>query len=67
MYAVIIKKKSSISKVDPCGVCDERVSCNSIQCKNYQRWIYYHVGMSLSVENVSIIVQQMSLKGLKIF
>ena len=25
-------KKSNVSKVDPCGVCGERVGCNSIQC-----------------------------------
>ena len=24
-------KKSSVSKVDPCGVCGERVGCNSMQ------------------------------------
>ena len=29
-YAVIIWKKNSVSKVDPCGVCGEWVGCNSI-------------------------------------
>ena len=24
--------ESSVSKVDPCGVCGERVGCKSIQC-----------------------------------
>ena len=28
---LLFEKKSSVSKVDPCGVCDERVGCNSIQ------------------------------------
>ena len=32
--------KSSVSKVDPCGVCGERVGCNSIQCTKYQRWVH---------------------------
>ena len=32
--------KSSISKVDPCGVCGERVSCNSIHCLKCQRWVH---------------------------
>ena len=32
-------KKSSVSKVDPCGVCGERVGCNSIQCTKCQRWV----------------------------
>ena len=31
-------KKSSVSKVDPCCVCGERVGCNSIQCTKCQRW-----------------------------
>ena len=33
-------KKSSVSKVDPCGVCGERVGCNSIQCMKCERWIH---------------------------
>ena len=33
-------KKSSVSKVDPCGVCGERVGCNSIQCTKCQRWVH---------------------------
>ena len=33
-------KKSSVSKVHPCGVCGERVSCNSIQCTKCQRWVH---------------------------
>ena len=30
-------KKSSVSKVDPCGAYGEWVGCNSIQCKKCQR------------------------------
>ena len=26
------EKKSSVSKVNPCGVCGKHVGCNSIQC-----------------------------------
>ena len=33
-------KKSRVSKVDPCGVCGERVGCNSIQCTKCQRWVH---------------------------
>ena len=33
-------KKSSVSKVDPCGVCGERAGCNSIQCTKCQRWVH---------------------------
>ena len=33
-------KKSSVSKVDPCGVCGELVGCNSIQCTKCQRWVH---------------------------
>ena len=33
-------KKSSVSKVDPCGVCGERVGCNSIRCTKCQRWVH---------------------------
>ena len=35
-------KKSSVSKVDPCGVCGERVGCNSIHCMKCQRWVHNH-------------------------
>ena len=34
-------KKSSVSKVDPCRVCGERVGCNSIQCTKCQRWVHH--------------------------
>ena len=37
---LLFGKKSSISKVDPCGVCGERVCCNSIQCTKCQRWVH---------------------------
>ena len=33
---LLFGKKSSVSKVDHCGVCGERVGCNSIQCLNCQ-------------------------------
>ena len=28
---LLFAKKNIVSKLDPCGVCDERVGCNSIQ------------------------------------
>ena len=37
---LLFGKKSSVSKVDPCGVCGEWVGCNSIQCAKRQRWIH---------------------------
>ena len=37
---LLLGKKSSVSKVDPCGVCGERVGCNSIQCTKCQRWVH---------------------------
>ena len=30
-------KRKSVLKVDLCGVCGERVGCNSIQCTKCQR------------------------------
>ena len=33
-------KKSSVSKVDPCGACGELVGCNSIHCTKCQRWVH---------------------------
>ena len=39
---LLFGKKSSVLKVDPCGVCGERVGCNSIECMKYQRWIQRH-------------------------
>ena len=35
---LLFGKKSSVSKKNPCGVCGERVGCNSIQCTKCQRW-----------------------------
>ena len=32
--------KNSVLKVDPCGLCGERVGCNSIQCMQYQGWVH---------------------------
>ena len=37
---LLFGKKSSVSKVDPCGVCGEWVGCNSIQCTKCQRWVH---------------------------
>ena len=36
---LLFGKKVSVSKVDPCGECGDRVGCNSIQCTKYQRWV----------------------------
>ena len=36
---LIFGKKSSVLKLDTCGVCVKRVRCNSIQCMKYQRWL----------------------------
>ena len=37
---LLFGKKSSVLKVDPCGVCGERVGSNSIQCMNCQRCVH---------------------------
>ena len=37
-------RKSSVSKVDTCGACGERVGRNSVQCTKCQRW--FHLGCS---------------------
>ena len=37
---LLFGKKSSVLKVDPCGVCGEWVSCNSIQCMKCQKWVH---------------------------
>ena len=37
---LLFGKKSSVSKVGPCGVCGEWVGCNSIQCTECQRWVH---------------------------
>ena len=39
---LLFGKKSSVSKMDPCGVCGEWVACNSIQCTKCQRWVRCH-------------------------
>ena len=36
---LLLGKKSSVSKVDPCGVCGERVGCASIQYTKCPRWV----------------------------
>ena len=37
---LLFGKKKSISIVGPCGVCGERVGCNSIQWTKCQRWVH---------------------------
>ena len=37
---LLFGKKRSVSKVDSCVVCGERVGCNSIQCTKCQRWVH---------------------------
>ena len=37
---LLFGKESSVSKVDPCGACGERVGCNSTQCTKCQRWVH---------------------------
>ena len=59
--------KSSILKVDSCGVCFEWVVIILFSVRNVRggfinvlmhlsRWDYYQVGMSLSVEHVLVII-----------
>ena len=49
--------KKSVSKVDPCGVCGEQVSCNYIQCTKCQEvgsssfW-FFRAGDSISCQDV---------------
>ena len=44
---LLFGKKSSALKVDPCGVCGEWVSCNSLQCKNVRGGLNVVVLISL--------------------
>ena len=37
---LLFGNESSVLKVDPCGVCGERVGCNSIQCTKCQSWVH---------------------------
>ena len=37
---LLFAKKIIVSKVDPCGVCDEQVGCNSIEFTKFQRWVH---------------------------
>ena len=37
---LLFGQKISASKVDPCGVCGERIGCNSIQCTECLRWVH---------------------------
>ena len=66
---LLFRKKSSVSKVDLCGVCGGWVGCNSIQCMKCQRWIHHccsdvprQVSLlsccddSLSAEHVLVII-----------
>ena len=38
---LLFGKKSSLLKVDACGVCGEQVRCNSIQCTKCERWVHH--------------------------
>ena len=38
---LLFGKKSSVSKVDPCGFCGEQVNCNSVQHIKCQRWVHH--------------------------
>ena len=65
---LLFGKKSSVPKVDPCGVCGEQVGCNSIKCMKCQRRVYHCWSdvprqvnlllMSLSVEHILDIIAQ---------
>ena len=37
---LLFGKKSRVSKVDACGVCGERVGCNSMKCTKCEKWVY---------------------------
>ena len=37
---LLFGKKTSVLKVDPCGVCGEWVGCNGIQCMKQQWWVH---------------------------
>ena len=50
---LLFGKKISVSKVDPCGICGERVGCNSIYCVKCQRWVHRHCSY---VPRLSIIM-----------
>ena len=40
--SLLFGKKSSVSELDPCGVCGEWIGCNSIQHTKCQRWVHRH-------------------------
>ena len=50
---LLFRKKSIVSKVDPCGACAEEVGCNSIQCTKCERWI--HLRCSDTLRQVSLL------------
>ena len=65
--SVVFWEQSTVSKVDLCGVCCERVSWSVQNVRGgfilvvlvcLDRWVYYRVGMSLSVEHVLAIIVQ---------
>ena len=37
---LLFGNESSVSKVDHCGVCGERVGCKSIHCTKCLRWVH---------------------------
>ena len=53
---LLFGKEGSVWKVDPCGVCDEPVVCNSIQCTKCQRCV--HCSFSDVRRQVSLLLRQ---------
>ena len=52
-------KKSSVSKADPCGVCGERVGCNSIQYTECHWWVHrrcYNVPRQLNLSCQDVFI-----------
>ena len=37
---LLFGKKSKVLKVDPCGVCGERIGCNFIHSTKCQSWVH---------------------------
>ena len=80
---LLFAKKIIVSKVDPCGVCDEQVGCNSIEFTKFQRWVHRRCSdvprqvSLLSYRDVFVcrtchghncsVEEKLSLKGVKIF
>ena len=50
---LLFAKKSNVSKVDLCGVCNKQVGCNSIQCTKCHRWVHCHCSVPRQVSLLS--------------